>query len=145
MQSTHTPAGETGRITVDGLGKRFGPVEAVRDLSFTVEPGSVTGFLGPNGSGKTTTLRMILGLVAPTTGTALVEGVPFAALESPGRVIGAVLEVQGGHPKRTARAHLRACAAAVEVPDARVDEVLALVGLTDAADRGVGGFSLGMN
>ena len=145
MQSTQHPGGDTGRITVDELGKSFGPVEAVRELSFTVEPGSVTGFLGPNGSGKTTTLRMILGLVVPTAGTALVEGRPFAALESPGRVIGAVLEVQGVHPKRTARAHLLACAAAIEVPDPRVEEVLALVGLTDAADRQVGGFSLGMN
>lgn len=145
MQSTHTPDGSTGRITVEGLGKQFGPVDAVRDLSFTVEPGSVTGFLGPNGSGKTTTLRMILGLVGPSTGTALVEGIPFADHPSPGRVIGAVLEVQGGHPKRTARAHLRAAAAAIEVPDSRVEEVLALVGLTDAADRAVGGYSLGMN
>ncbi|WP_308251971.1 ATP-binding cassette domain-containing protein [Pseudonocardia sp. KRD291] len=145
MQSTHTPDGNVGRITVEGLGKQFGPVDAVRDLSFTVEPGSVTGFLGPNGSGKTTTLRMILGLVGPSTGTALVEGIPFAAHCSPGRVIGAVLEVQGGHPKRTARAHLRAAAAAIEVPDSRVEEVLALVGLTDAADRAVGGYSLGMN
>ncbi|MDN5915882.1 MAG: ATP-binding cassette domain-containing protein [Pseudonocardia sp.] len=146
MQSTYTePEAAAGRIAVEGLGKSFGPVEAVRDLSFTVEPGSVTGFLGPNGSGKTTTLRMILGLVGPSTGTALVEGIPFAAHESPGRVIGAVLEVQGGHPKRTARAHLRAAAAAIEVPDSRVEEVLALVGLTDAADRAVGGYSLGMN
>ncbi|WP_083275572.1 ATP-binding cassette domain-containing protein [Pseudonocardia sp. HH130630-07] len=134
-----------GRIVVDGLGKDFGRVEAVRDLSFTVEPGSVTGFLGPNGSGKTTTLRMILGLVVPSAGRALVDGVPFAALESPGRVVGAVLEVQGVHPKRTARAHLRAAAAAVGVPDARVEEVLALVGLAAAADRAAGGFSLGMN
>jgi ABC-2 type transport system ATP-binding protein len=135
----------TGRITVDGLSKSFGPVEAVRDLTFTVEPGSVTGFLGPNGSGKTTTLRMILGLVTPSAGTALVEDVPFAELESPGTVVGAVLEVQGGHPKRTARAHLRAQAAAIGVPDTRVEEVLALVGLTDSAHRHVGGFSLGMN
>ncbi|MFP5020042.1 ATP-binding cassette domain-containing protein [Pseudonocardia phyllosphaerae] len=134
-----------GRITVEGLGKTFGPVEAVRDLSFTVEPGSVTGFLGPNGSGKTTTLRMILGLVVPTTGRALIDGVPFSGLESPGRVVGAVLEVQGGHPRRTARAHLRALAAAVDVPDTRVEEVLGLVGLTDAANRHVGGFSLGMH
>jgi ABC-2 type transport system ATP-binding protein len=151
VQSTETvpeATGErtpTGRITVDGLSKSFGPVEAVRDLTFTVEPGSVTGFLGPNGSGKTTTLRMILGLVTPSAGSALVEGVPFAELESPGKVVGAVLEVHGGHPKRTARAHLRAQAAAIGVPDTRVEEVLALVGLTDSAHRHVGGFSLGMN
>ncbi|MEQ3550817.1 ATP-binding cassette domain-containing protein [Pseudonocardia nematodicida] len=135
----------SGRITVEGLGKRFGPVEAVRDLSFSVEPGAVTGFLGPNGSGKTTTLRMILGLVTPTTGRALVDGLPFADLDSPGRVVGAVLESHGGHPRRSARAHLRAAAAAIGVPDARVDEVLELVGLTEAADRAVGGFSLGMH
>ncbi len=139
-----TAAG-SGRIVVEGLGKRFGPVEAVHDLSFTVEPGSVTGFLGPNGSGKTTTLRMILGLVVPSTGRALVDGVPFSALTSPGRVVGAVLEVQGVHPRRTARAHLRAAAAAIGVPDSRVDEVLTLVGLAAAADRSAGGFSLGMN
>lgn len=143
MQETAPPG--PGRITVEGLGKKFGPVEAVRDLSFTVEPGSVTGFLGPNGSGKTTTLRMILGLVGPTTGRALIDGVPFAELESPGKTVGAVLEVQGVHPRRTARAHLRAGAAAVGVPDSRVDEVLALVGLAAAADRPAGGFSLGMN
>ncbi|MCW0212492.1 MAG: ATP-binding cassette domain-containing protein [Pseudonocardia sp.] len=134
----------TGRITVDGLGKRFGAVEAVRGLGFTVEPGLVTGFLGPNGSGKTTTLRMILGLVAPTSGTALVEGVPFASLDSPGRVVGAVLEAQGFHPARSARRHLRVCAAAIGAPDPRVGEVLGLVGLTADADRRVGGYSLGM-
>jgi ABC-2 type transport system ATP-binding protein len=134
----------SGRIAVDGLSKRFGTVEAVRDLGFTVEPGLVTGFLGPNGSGKTTTLRMILGLVVPTSGTALVEGVPFETLGSPGRVLGAVLEAQGFHPSRTARRHLLVCAAAIGVPDRRVDEVLGLVGLAADADRGVGGFSLGM-
>ncbi|MEV1291426.1 ATP-binding cassette domain-containing protein [Pseudonocardia sp. NPDC049635] len=120
-------------------------MEAVRDLSFTVEPGAVTGFLGPNGSGKTTTLRMILGLVRPTAGRALVDGVPYGALESPARVVGAVLEAQGAHPGRTARAHLLAAAAAIGVPDTRVEEVLALVGLDTAADRAAGRFSLGMN
>lgn len=135
----------SGRIRVDGLSKSFGAVSAVRGLTFTVEPGAVTGFLGPNGSGKTTTLRAILGLVRPTTGSALVEGVPYAQLTRPGRVVGAVLEAQGVHPGRTARRHLQGVAAAVGVPDERVVEVLALVGLTDAADRLAGGFSLGMN
>ncbi|GAA1875361.1 ABC transporter ATP-binding protein [Pseudonocardia ailaonensis] len=137
-------AGGRGRLEVSGLVKRFGAVEAVRGLSFTVEPGAVTGFLGPNGSGKTTTLRALLGLVAPTAGSALVEGVPYVALPAPGRVVGAVLEAQGFHPARTARRHLRACAAAIGVDAARVDEVLALVALTEAADRPAGGFSLGM-
>ena len=117
---------------------------AVSGLTFSVEPGRVTGFLGPNGSGKTTTLRMILGLVAPTSGEAHIDGVRYADLPAPGRVVGAVLEAQGFHPARSGRAHLRVCAAALGVPDERVDDVLALVGLTDAAGRRVGGWSLGM-
>src|ERR1700761_9523693 len=97
----------SGRIVVQNLTKQFGPVSAVQNLTFTVEPGSVTGFLGPNGAGKTTTLRMVLGLVTPTGGTATINGVPFAMLGHPARVVGAVLEAQGFHPKRTARDHLR--------------------------------------
>jgi ABC-2 type transport system ATP-binding protein len=137
----------SGRVTVHDLTKQFGAVPAVSGLSFDVEPGRVTGFLGPNGSGKTTTLRMILGLVTPTSGDARINGVRFAELASstaPGRVVGAVLEAQGFHPGRSGRAHLRVCAAALGVPDARVEEVLGVVGLADAAGRAVGGWSLGM-
>lgn len=134
----------SGRIVVQNLTKQFGPVAAVQNLSFTVEPGSVTGFLGPNGAGKTTTLRMLLGLVTPTAGTGLINGRPFAQLGNPARVVGAVLEAQGFHPKRTARNHLRVYAAAIGVPDSRADQVLQLVGLGAAGDRKAGGFSLGM-
>lgn len=136
--------GDDRGITVHELTKRFGAVTAVDGLSFTVEPGRVTGFLGPNGSGKTTTLRAILGLVAPTSGSTRIHGVPFAELNAPGRVVGAVLEAQGFHPGRSGRAHLRVAAAALGVPDGRVDEVLGLVGLVDAAGRAVGDWSLGM-
>jgi ABC-2 type transport system ATP-binding protein len=134
----------SGRIVVQGLSKNFGPVSAVTDLSFTVEPGSVTGFLGPNGSGKTTTLRMILGLVTPDSGVATINGLPFAQLESPAKVVGAVLEAQGFHPGRSARNHLRCYAAAIDVPDERADQVLELVGLTGVATRRARGFSFGM-
>jgi ABC-2 type transport system ATP-binding protein len=134
----------SGRITVQNLTKLFGPVTAVQNLSFTVEPGSVTGFLGPNGAGKTTTLRMILGLITPTNGAATVNGQPFAQLGNPARVVGAVLEAQNFHPKRSARNHLRVYAAAIGVPDSRVEQVLQLVGLGDAGARKAGGFSLGM-
>ena len=134
----------SGRIVVQNLTKQFGPVAAVQNLSFTVEPGSVTGFLGPNGAGKTTTLRMLLGLVTPTAGTGLINGRPFSQLGNPARVVGAVLEAQGFHPKRTARNHLRVYAAAIGVPDSRADQVLQLVGLGAAGDRKAGGFSLGM-
>ncbi|TCO65761.1 ATP-binding cassette domain-containing protein [Actinocrispum wychmicini] len=134
----------SGRVVVQNLTKTFGQVLAVQNLSFTVEPGTVTGFLGPNGAGKTTTLRMLLGLVTPTAGFSTINGQPFHHLGNPGRVVGAVLEAQSFHPGRTARNHLRVYARAVGVPDHRVEEVLHLVGLTDAAGRGPGGFSMGM-
>ena len=134
----------SGRIVVQNLSKHFGPVAAVQNLSFEVRPGSVTGFLGPNGAGKTTTLRMLLGLVAPSAGVATINGRPYHQLGNPAQVVGAVLENEGFHPKRTARAHLRVYAAAIGVPDQRVNEVLNLVGLSGAADRRAGGFSLGM-
>ncbi|MBM7859342.1 ABC transporter ATP-binding protein [Lentzea nigeriaca] len=134
----------SGLIAVQNLTKKFGSVTAVQNLSFTVSPGNVTGFLGPNGAGKTTTLRMLLGLVKPTGGTATINGRPFHQLGQPGRVVGAVLEAQGFHPARSARNHLRVYAAAIGVPDAQADQVLGLVGLGTAADRKVGGFSLGM-
>ena len=134
----------TGRVVVQELSKWYGPVLAVDRLTFTVEPGRVTGFLGPNGSGKTSTLRMLLGLVRPTAGAALVNGLPYARLVHPARVVGAVLDAQGFHPGRSARRHLLACAAAVPVPDGAVDHVLRVVDLAGVGDRAVGGFSLGM-
>jgi len=134
----------SGRIVVQNLTKHFGQVAAVQNLSFHVEPGSVTGFLGPNGSGKTTTLRMLLGLVRPTSGWTTINGQPFNRLGNPARVVGGVLEAQGFHPGRTARDHLRVYAAAMGVHDQRADEVLNLVGLGAAGNRAAGGFSLGM-
>jgi ABC-2 type transport system ATP-binding protein len=134
----------TGRLAAHGLSKRFGPIAAVEGLSFDVEPGQVTGFLGPNGSGKTTTLRMLLGLVRPSAGTAEIDGVPYAALRRPASVVGAVLEARGFHPARSARRHLLACTAAIPVPDAAAEEALQTVGLAGVADHPVGRFSLGM-
>ena len=129
---------------VDHLSKDFGTVRAVDDLSFTVQPGRVTGFLGPNGAGKTTTLRMLLGLVRPTSGAATIGGRRYADLPRPTRTVGAALEAASFHPGRTARDHLRVYAPQAGMPDARCDEVLELVGLTEAADRRAGEFSLGM-
>jgi ABC-2 type transport system ATP-binding protein len=131
-------------IEVRGLTKTFGPVTAVRDMSFTAPAGQVTGFLGPNGSGKTTTLRAALGLIRPTAGEALIGGVPYRHLAQPRRRVGALLETSGFHPGRRARNHLAVLAASCGVPGRRVDEVLDLVDLASAADRRVREFSLGM-
>jgi ABC-2 type transport system ATP-binding protein len=131
-------------LQLEGLTKRFGATLAVDSLSATVRPGAVTGFLGPNGSGKTTTLRMLLGLVRPTAGTATFDGRRYDELQEPAREVGTLLEATGFHPGRTARDHLRVLATAAELPARRPDEVLDTVGLTEAAGRKVGGFSLGM-
>jgi ABC-2 type transport system ATP-binding protein len=131
-------------IEVRGLTKRFGEILAVDRLSFSVERAAVTGFLGPNGAGKTTTLRTLLGLVAPSSGTATINGYPYRELSEPRHVVGAVLEASNPYPGRTAVNHLRIEALAGDVPRSRVDEVLDLVDLTEAAGRRVGQYSLGM-
>jgi ABC-2 type transport system ATP-binding protein len=131
-------------IEVTGLAKSFGPVRAVKDLSFRVEPGQVTGFLGPNGAGKTTTLRMLLGLVRPTAGTATFGGTAYRDLPHPLAAVGTALEASSFHPGRSARNHLRVYALAAGIPPARVEEVLTQVGIAEFADRRVGGYSLGM-
>ena len=134
----------TAVVKAEALTKRFGEISAVTDLSFALEAGTITGFLGPNGAGKTTTLRMVLGLAAPTTGRALVFDKPYAELTRPALRIGAVLEATDFHPGRSGRDHLRMLARAVDVPDSRVDEVLSMVELGNAARRRVKGYSLGM-
>jgi len=131
-------------IEVHGLSKEFGQLRAVDKLSFEVEAGRVTGFLGPNGSGKTTTLRMLLGLVSITEGTATFGGRRYVELDHPIHHVGAVLEATSFHPSRRAEDHLRSVAIGAGIPLERVDETLELVGLADVSRRRVGKFSLGM-
>jgi len=130
-------------ISIQNLTKDFGAVRAVDDLSFDIDEGKVVGFLGPNGSGKTTTLRSLVGLVTPTSGTATIHGLPYAELRDPVAQIGVMLEA-ASHPARTARNHLRVLAAESGIPASRADEMLELVDLGAAARRRSGGFSLGM-
>jgi ABC-2 type transport system ATP-binding protein len=131
-------------IEVNDLTKQYGRTMAVNCLTFTVRPGRVTGFLGPNGAGKSTTLRLILGLNEPTSGIATVEGRPFRDRPRGLRHVGALLDAGDVHGGRSAGAHLSALARSNRIPRRRVDEVLAEVGLADAARRRIGGFSLGM-
>lgn len=131
-------------IIVSHVTKEFGPVRAVDDLSFTVRSGRVTGFLGPNGSGKTTTLRILLGLVRASSGEATFAGTRYADLTHPLSHVGASLEATSFHPGRSALNHLRSYAPLAQADDARCRELLALVGLAQVADQRIGGFSLGM-
>jgi ABC-2 type transport system ATP-binding protein len=131
-------------IEIEGLSKSFGPVKAVSDLSFEVQAGRVTGFLGPNGAGKSTTIRMLLGLINIDAGSARFDGQVYGELEHPSAHVGAVLEDASFHPGRSGRNHLRILAATGGHPPGRVDEVLEAVGLTDARNRRVKGYSMGM-
>jgi ABC-2 type transport system ATP-binding protein len=131
-------------IEVRGLTKRFGRVVAVDRLSFAVEAGTIVGFLGSNGAGKTTTLRILLGLVRPDAGTATINGKAYRDLPEPLHQVGAVLEASSFYPGRTARNHLRVQAMLSQADPSRIGDVLELTGLTEAAGRRIGGFSLGM-
>ncbi len=131
-------------IELSSVTKRYGGTIAVDDLSFEVRSGEVTGFLGPNGAGKSTTMRMIVGLDTPTEGHVAVDGRRYRDLRFPLRHVGALLEARAAHPARTARDHLRWLADSNAIGRARVQEVLDIVGLSDAADRRIGGYSLGM-
>jgi ABC-2 type transport system ATP-binding protein len=135
---------QSSAIRVTGLTKRYGGKAVVDDVTFSVALGRVTGFLGPNGAGKSTTMRLVLGLERPDAGTATVHGRPYAELDAPLHRVGAMLEARSFHPGRSGRNHLWWLAQTQALPMRRVDEVLDLVGLQDAADRRAGRYSLGM-
>src|SRR5919202_4438115 len=131
-------------IQLHHLSKSYGRVAAVQDLSLTLNPGRVTGLIGANGAGKSTTLRMLLGLTEPTTGSVTIGGRRYAELAHPIRSIGAMVDPGVFHPRRSGRNALRVIARAEDLPGRRVDEVLDLVDLSRAAGRGAGGYSMGM-
>ena len=132
------------QIEFRNLTKRYGSLTAVDTLTFSPRPGCITGFVGANGAGKSTTIRMLLGLTRPSSGTAIIDGRPYAELRDPLRSVGAMVDPNIFHPRRTGRNALRVIARAADIPDTRVDDVLALVGLTNAARRRSGSYSTGM-
>ena len=140
-----TPHTHHHRLVIENITKRYDDHSVVDDLSFTVEPGRITGFLGPNGSGKSTTMKIVLDLAAADHGTATIGGHRYRDLPQPAGTVGVVLEPNAFHPGRSGRNHLRTLADATGQSLGRVDEVLALVGLSpEAARRRVGTYSLGM-
>ena len=132
------------RIVVSNLTKCYGAVAAVENVTFTLEPGTLTGFVGANGAGKSTTVRMLLGLTRPTAGTATIDGKPYAALTDPTRTVGALTDPFVFLPGRSGRSALRVLARASRIPDSRVDMMLELVDLLPYARRRVGSYSMGM-
>ncbi|MDV6011188.1 ATP-binding cassette domain-containing protein [Haloechinothrix sp. LS1_15] len=131
-------------LSVRELTKSYNGARAVDQVSFDLQPGTVTAFLGPNGAGKSTTLRMITGLTPPSAGGAWIAGRPFVRWPNPSHVAGVLLDASAVHPGRTGRSHLRNAARLAKVPLDRADATLAEVGLADAATRRIGKYSLGM-
>ncbi|MDR0955936.1 MAG: ATP-binding cassette domain-containing protein [Candidatus Nomurabacteria bacterium] len=131
-------------IEIENLTKKFGRQTAVDAATFNIEPGKITAFLGPNGAGKSTTLKMMVGLESPDGGSAKFDGKIYRDLPQPAKTVGAYIDAKSFHPNRSARAHLKIIAAAAGIGDRRVDEVLDLVGLSGAARKKIGKFSLGM-
>ncbi len=132
-------------ITIDHVTKRYGGFTAVDDVSFAAQPGRVTGFLGPNGAGKSTTLRVLTGLTPAEGGATSIQGRRYADLPNPGRHVGVLLDASAQHGGRTGREVLAVGAATMGLPAERVEEMLALVGLSETeAKRRVKNYSLGM-
>src|ERR1700742_3811323 len=131
-------------IEIHELTKRYGPTTAVSDLTFTVRPGTLTASLGRNGAGTSTTMRMILGLDEPTSGSVTVNGRPPQAHAAPLHEVGGMLDPRSVLPSRSAYHHLLALAQTTGIRRSRVDEVIDSVGLRSVAGRPAGKFSLGM-
>ena len=132
------------KLELTNITKRYRGATVVDNLSITVQSGRVTGFLGPNGAGKSTTMKILLGLVSPDKGEALIGGRRYRDFDKPTRMVGAILESDAFHPGRSGRNHLLILADAAGILHERIEDLLRLVELEDAADRKVGGYSLGM-
>ncbi|MEO0495040.1 MAG: ABC transporter ATP-binding protein [Actinomycetota bacterium] len=131
-------------ITMSGLTKRFGSLTAVDDLTVDIPTGGVVGLLGPNGAGKSVTIRMLLGLITPTSGTATVLGQPITDPEAFLPRVGALIEAPTMYPKLSGERNLHSLARLAGVSDGRVAEVLHIVGLTGRERDPFGDYSLGM-
>jgi ABC-2 type transport system ATP-binding protein len=131
-------------VVTSGLSKRYGARLAVDRLDFELPAGIVAGFVGPNGSGKTTTIQLLLGLIRPTAGSATVLG---SSIEHPeaylGRV-GALIEAPSFYPTLSGARNLEVLTRLGGLPRARIAEVLETVELSDRADDPVRAYSLGM-
>ena len=131
-------------VTTTGLTRRFGPVTALDRLTVELPAGGVIGLVGPNGSGKSTLIRILLGLIRPSGGSALVLGSPVASPAAYASRVGALVESPAFLPGLSARANLVSLARLRRLPLARVDAVLAQVGLVGRDREPVRRFSLGM-
>lgn len=132
-------------IEVFQLTKKYKSIVAIDDVSFSVKPGTITGFVGPNGAGKSTTLRCIVGLTTPTSGTATILGAQYHNIKNPSRLVGIILDASKLHPGRSGYSTLKIASTICGVPDSRIEHVLQECGLTQLeGKRKIKSYSLGM-
>ena len=131
-------------LSVQSISKIYGKRQVLTDVSFEVPDGQVTGFVGPNGSGKTTTLKIAMGLTRPQSGATKIDGKPIERWDHTATHVAAMLDQNAFHPRRKVRTTVRALARSQGIDDKRVDEVLNIVGLTQVAKTRIGALSLGM-
>jgi ABC-2 type transport system ATP-binding protein len=131
-------------IETQGLRKQFGRRTALDGLTMSVPGGTVAGFIGPNGSGKTTTLRLLVGLIRPDAGSAIILGQPLIHSLNYLPRVGALIEAPAFYPSLSARTNLDVLARLGGYSSSRVREVLDLVELSDRARDRVDSYSLGM-
>ncbi len=134
----------TPAIAVSNLSKRYGDVVAVNDASFEVPLGTICGFVGPNGSGKTTTIRMLLGLIKPSTGTGSIIGNSISHPEKYLKEVGAMIEGPAFYPALSGLENLRVLAKLGGIPMERCEELIDLVGLSGRGKDKYKTYSLGM-
>ena len=131
-------------IEVHGLTKRYKNIAALSVANFTVPQGSICGFVGPNGSGKTTTIRMLLGLITPTEGSGTVLGQPITDPTTYLAQVGAMIEGPAFYPALSGAENLRVLATLGGIDQSRVEELIDLVGLKGRGKHKYKTYSLGM-
>ncbi|HXH33627.1 MAG TPA: ATP-binding cassette domain-containing protein [Plantibacter sp.] len=131
-------------IRLTAITKHYGRHQVLQDVTLSAKPGRVTALLGPNGSGKTTTIKVLLGLTRANAGSARFDDLTYAQLPRPSASVGVLLESSGLHPGMTAQQHLHIAARAARAPLERIDQVLATVGLNAQKQTRIRRYSLGM-
>ena len=131
-------------VEVQGLSKVYHRRRVVDDITFRLREGTITGLLGANGAGKSTTLRMLVGLTRPTAGQVTYFGRRYTDLRNPARLVGTMLDAQANHRGRSGREILQLQAALLGLPRQDPEPYLDRVGLAGSGRRAFGQYSLGM-